>query len=243
MIQARFVNMQNRIQTFTLISTLCLSSAVADELPSWVARGPTMDSIYHYVVCSHDGLDPEDVKQVAESKCLAGAAKLGGVTVKVNVKTVQSLTGADASEVAEIQPLTRNVKCEWTDRYLEKVGQGYRVWLRCRVKKSAVISVSEQLTSDLSDGSPSSVSKSTSSAYKRAILTITTVPQVDRILVTGDAGERVIEVTSNVTRVELHEGDTKVVARKHKYRDASFELKTWRHGDALAQTLYLEQEM
>lgn len=72
---------------------------------------------------------------------------------------------------------------------------------------------------------------------------VTTVPQADRILVTGDAGERVIEVTSNVVRVELHEGDTKVVARKQKYKDAAFELNPWKHGDSLAQTLYLEQEM
>ncbi len=202
-----------------------------------------MDSTYHYVVCSHDGLDPEDVKQVAESKCLASAAKLGGVTVKITQKTVQSLTGADASEVAEIQPLERNISCEWTDRYLEKVGQGYRVWLRCRVKKTAVKVPSSSLSSGLSQGSIPSVPLSSSSAYKRGVLILTMVPQADRLLVIGSGGERVVEVSSNVVRVDLHEGDTQLIVRKQKYKDAAFELKPWKHGDSVAKTIYLEQEL
>jgi hypothetical protein len=209
--------MKNHLQTSTLISLSLLPVALAAEFLDWISRGPVMDSSYYYVACSHDGLDPEDVKQVAESKCLASAAKLGGVTVKLNMKTVQSLTGADASEIAEIQPLTKNVKCEWTDRYLEKVGQGYRVWLRCRVRKSSIISTTDQSNPGSSIGSSPDMPRSSSSVYMRAILTITTVPQADRLIGIGDAGERVIEVTSNVVRVELHEGDIKVIARRQKY--------------------------
>jgi hypothetical protein len=217
--------------------------AHAADLPNWVTKGPTMDSSYHYVVCSHDGLDPEDVKQLAESKCLASAAKLGGVTVKITQKTVQSLTGADASEVAEIQPLERNVNCEWTERYLEKVGQGFRVWLRCRVKKSSLLQSSNKPISGSPTESSPIMPSATTRKYQRGILMLTMVPQADRILVTGDAGERVIEVNSNVMRVELHEGDTKVSAKKQRYKEASFELKSWKHGDSISQTLYLEQEM
>lgn len=227
---------------FTLISILVAPLALASEIPAWITKSQMMDSTYHFVVCSHEGLDPEDVKQVAESKCLASAAKLGGVTVKITQKTVQSLTGADASEVAEIQPLERVVNCEWTDRFLEKVGQGFRVWLRCRVNKSSLKSSSKRSAHD-TPGSSSSIASSSPRRYQRGILTLTTVPQVDRVLVIGDGGERVIEVTSNVVRVELHEGDSKVVARKHKYRDASLELKSWKHGDSISQMLYLEQEI
>jgi hypothetical protein len=235
--------MKNQSLIFTLISFLAVPAVRAADLPAWITQGQTIDSTYFYVVCSHDGLDPEDVKQVAESKCLASAAKLGGVTVKVNTKTVQSLTGADSSEVAEIQPLTRNVKCEWIDRYLEKVEQGFRVWLRCRVKKSSVASTMDQTDPGSSiETSPNDPSPSLS-AYKRAILTVTMVPKADRLIVVGTAGERVIEVTSNVFRVELHEGDAKVTARKQKYQDASFNLKPWKHGDVLAHTIYFEEEM
>lgn len=202
-----------------------------------------MDSTYHFVVCSYDGLDPEDVKQVAESKCLASAAKLGGVNVKITQKTVQSLTGADSSEVAEIQPLERNIKCEWTERFLEKVGQGYRVWLRCRVKKSSLIVPLNKTTSGSQIESSPNIPSVTTRKYQRGILMLTMVPQADRILVIGDAGERVVEVTSNVMRVELHEGDTKVLVKKQRFKEASFELKSWKHGDSMSQTLYLEQEM
>lgn len=235
--------MQNQLLIFTLISFRVAWGSSAITLPTWVTAGPTMDSTYHYVVCSHDGMDPEDVKQVAESKCLASAAKLGGVTVKVNVKTVQSLTGADASEVAEIQPLVRDIRCEWTERFLEKVGEGYRVWLRCRIKKSEVTLALKQMKPGSSIEASTHKPSSISGAYKRAILTVTMVPQADKLIVVGTSGERVIEVTSNVVRVELHEGDTKVIARKHKYRELGFEIKPWKHGDALAQTIYLEQEM
>ncbi|MBS1959968.1 MAG: hypothetical protein JST80_10880 [Bdellovibrionales bacterium] len=194
-------------------------------------------------MCSHDGLDPEDVKQVAESKCLASAAKLGGVTVKVNQKTVQSLTGADASEVAEIQPLERQVKCEWTDRFLEKVGQGFRVWLRCRVKKSSVIQVSELLKPKEATESPLIDPSSSSRKYKRAILTLIMAPQADRVVIIGDGGERVIEVNSNTTKVELHEGDIKIRVRKHQYKDSEFELKPWKHGEAISKSIFLEKEL
>ena len=232
--------MLNRYLIFTLINLI--SSAWADSLPNWITHGQTMDSNYYYVVCSHDGLDPEEVKQIAESKCLASAAKLGGVTVKFNVKTVHILTGADASEVAEIQPLIQNVKCEWTERFLEKVGQGFRVWLQCKIKKSSTSTIKPSKLDDKTESS--SINPSSSPLqYKRAILTLTTVPQADRIAIIGESGERIIEVTSNVTKIELHEGDTKIVARKQKYMDSNFDVSSWKHGDSMAQTLYLKQEM
>jgi hypothetical protein len=230
-------------RSFILTSACLLTSAVAADLPKWATQGLTMDGTYHFVVCSADGLDPEDVKQVAESKCLASAAKLGGVTVKVNEKSVQSLTGADASEVAEILPLTKDVNCEWTDRYLERVGQGFRVWLRCRVKKSAIFPADQKSIDGRPIGKSPGAPNATLKKFKRAIMTVTTVPTVDRILVIGDGGERVIEVTSNVVRVELNEGDTRLVAKKQKYHDALFDLPRWKHGDSISKTIYMEQEL
>lgn len=230
-------------RSFILASTFLLTSAVAADLPRWATHGITMDGTYHFVVCSADGIDPEDVKQLAESKCLAGAAKIGGVTVKVSEKSVQSLTGADASEVAEILPLTKNINCEWTDRFLEKVGQGFRIWLRCRVKKSTVNPANQKSFHGRSIETTPEVTGVPLKKFKRAIMTVTTVPQCDRLIVIGDAGERVYEVTSNVVRLELHEGDTKVVARKQKYKDAALDLPIWKHGDAIPKTFYLEREL
>lgn len=234
--------MQNQILISILISSFA-SSSLAAELPNWITHGATIDSSFHYVICSHDGLDPEDVKQIAESKCLASAAKLGGVVVKVNQKTVQSLTGADASEVTEIQPLEKQVKCEWTDRFLEKVGQGFRVWLQCRVKKTSIVKVSvpskSKTTADPTLTNPISSSRQ----YKRAILTLAMAPQADRIVVIGDAGERIIEVTSNLTNVELHEGDLKIRVKKHLYKDSEFTLKQWKHGDKISKSVFFEKEI
>ncbi|MCX6123583.1 MAG: hypothetical protein NTV34_02360, partial [Proteobacteria bacterium] len=81
---------------FWLTSSVTIhATALASSTPSWIRGGSLSDSAHSYLVCSHDGIDPEEVKQVAESKCLASAAKLGVVTVVIREKTVQSLTGAD----------------------------------------------------------------------------------------------------------------------------------------------------
>jgi hypothetical protein len=232
--------MRNQSLIFILTSVLPLQLAQAAELPAWITGGATADSSYLYVVCSHDGLDPEDVRQVAESKCLASAAKLGGVTVTLHQKTVQSLTGADSSEVAEIEPLKKDIDCEWTNRFLERVGNGFRVWLRCRVKRGAVTFAP---THSGTQESPGPLTSSRPSAYKRAVLNLTTVPEADRILVGGQNGVRVLEVQSNMTSIELKEGDEYIVAEKQKYKDSRFDLKEWKHGDSLGQTLYLQPEM
>jgi hypothetical protein len=237
--------MQSLKLIYILASFLTVPSlAATEQVPSWISLGPVTDNQYQYVICSHDGLDPEDVKQVAEAKCLASAAKLGGVTVLITQKTVQSLMGADSSEVAEIQPLKRDVKCDWTDRYLEKIGEGFRVWLRCRVSRQALTNKENVLGGPtVPAGSRSSASSSAAIKYKRGILSLTMVPQADRAIVIGKNGERVIEVASNVVTIELKEGDEYVVLRKHKYKDARQELKKWKHGDSLNHTVYLEQEM
>ena len=213
---------------------------MAADLPSWVTKGTLSDASYFYVVCSHDGIDPEDVRQVAENKCLASAAKLGGVTVTIQQKTVQSLTGADSSEVAEIEPLKKSVNCEWTDQFLEKIGSGFRVWLRCKVKRNSVTLVPTQPgTQEL----PDPLVSTRPPMYKRAILHLTTVPQADKILVGGQNGTRVLEVQSNVVSIELKEGDEYVLAKKQKYKDVRIDLKEWKHGDSFGQTLYLQPEM
>ncbi|NUM87852.1 MAG: hypothetical protein HUU37_01485, partial [Bdellovibrionales bacterium] len=128
--------MRSQIPFFLLTSLLASSAAVSDSLPKWITGGSLEDASYRYIVCSQDGLDPEDIRQAAEAKCLSSAAKLNGVNITVKEKSVQSLTGVDASEVAEIEPKNKEAICTWTDRYLEKLASGYRIWLRCKVPKT-----------------------------------------------------------------------------------------------------------
>lgn len=236
--------MPNLKRIFLLINLMITTEvAVANDLPRWITQTSMSDSQFYYLTCSHDGLDPEDVRQIAENKCLASAAKLGGVEVTISQKTVQSLTGSDSSEVAEIQPLHRNISCEWTDRYLEKVGQGFRVWLRCRVSRQLVAQMNTNKSNDSLNGTPTKISKASISGYKRAIMTITTVPQSDRILVGGENGERVVEVSSNVVKVELKEGDEYILVKKQKFKDLRRNIAPWKHGDTVSQTFYLEEEL
>jgi len=195
------------------------------------------------VICSHDGIDPEEARQIAESKCLASAAKLGGVNVKVTQKTIQSLTGSDSSEVAEIQPLDVNIKCEWTDRFLEKIKDGFRVWLRCRLEKKTDNVVGRP---GLEDKLGKSESKELPKLlkYKRAIFNLATVPTADRLIILNGNGERsIIEVKSNVESIELKEGDLSIILRKQSFQEEKVELGKWENGDILSRTIYLKPEL
>lgn len=217
-------------------SSLFIAKASAGDLPAWIIKGPVSDSSFHYVVCSHDGIDPEEARQIAESKCLASAAKLGGVNVKITQKTVQSLTGSDSSEVAEIQPLEAKIKCEWTDRFLEKIKDGFRIWLRCKVARSSVAFQSPQ-------------SESTKSAdempprHAEATLVLTTVPRADRIIVVGAGGERVVEPTSNVVTILISGLDQKLEVKKSGYKSVTIDLpKDLSHGSKVQRDAVLNRE-
>jgi hypothetical protein len=203
-------------------------------MPIWITKGPVSDATYHYVICSHDGIDPEEARQIAESKCLASAAKLGGVNVKITQKTVQSLTGADSSEIAEIQPLEANIKCEWTDRFLEKIKDGFRIWLRCKVHKSSIsMKISDPETKKAVEVSPIQ--------HAEATLILTTIPQADRISVIGVGGERIIQPVSNIVNIKISNLDQKIEVSKIGYKRVTTELpKDFAHGSKIQKDVVLE---
>lgn len=213
-----------------------VAQAAPGDLPSWIIKGPVSDTSFHYVICSHDGIDPEEARQVAESKCLASAAKLGGVNVRLTQKTVQSLTGSDSSEVAEIQPLEAKIKCDWTDRFLEKIKDGFRVWLRCKIAKSSLIVTMQR--SETKDQV-----QERSARHAEATLVITTLPKADRVIVIGDGGERVIEPTSNIVTTTISNLDHKIEVTKVGYKRAVIALPPdLNHGDKIQRDALLEKE-
>jgi|GEM_PF-7118412 len=211
-----------------------------DILPVWISDSKLEDGSYNFVTCSHDDLDPDLAAQTAQGKCLAKAAQLRGVTLIVRGKTVQSLSGSDSGETAEMQPIQATVRCEFTDRFMQQLASGgFRIWLRCRAKKSEF---AERRELEL----PAGGTKGTSSAavqYKRASILVTSVPQAEKIIVAGDRGERVIDVETNPQSIELREGDTSFTLRLRKFKDAQFDLSNWGHGEVLnSKTIYMEQE-
>lgn len=226
-----------RVQILSfLASSIVAAQAAPGDLPLWIIKGPVSDTSFHYVVCSHDGIDPEEARQIAESKCLGSAAKLGGVNVRLTQKTVQSLTGSDSSEVAEIQPLEAKIKCEWTDRFLEKIKDGFRIWLRCRVAMSSMI-----VTLPQSETKDQVVQKS--NTHVEAMFLLSTVPKADRVIVIGEGGERVIEPTSNVVTTTITGLDEKIEIIKLGYRRTILMLpKGLKHGDRIQRDTVLEKE-
>ncbi len=216
-----------------ILSLINASTSFAGELPSWITNPRTSDSIYYYVQCSSEAIDPQDATSVAEGKCLSSASKLAGVTVTVNSKTILSLTGSDASDTVELTPIKKDVNCEWTNKYVEKLEatHSFRVWLECRVSKSSVNSSSGQ-------GVQESPIKRVNLAYKRAIITLIIVPRADVIIVGGSNGERAIEVNSNTQQIELTEYDEWIIAKKHGYKEVKKPV-SFQHGDMLSEKLTL----
>jgi hypothetical protein len=225
--------MYGHLLNFILISMVALGAG----LPVWVTRGPTSDGSFYFVICSADALDPQEAEQLAQSRCLAGAAKLSGVIVQIHSKTVESITGNDSSEVAEIQPINRPVQCLWTNRYLEQQGTGFRVWLRCSVSKKAVANAKDQTE-------PSEVDrddKVSLPSFKKGIVIAISAPPSELYAIGGDRGERIINPIGNPTNLEIKEGDLWIVAKKHGYHDNKIMLSPWQNGDVLNLNFQLER--
>src|SRR6185312_7129307 len=172
----RSVELGMRKLIFTLINLFAVLAHA--ELPQWVTSGTPPDAAHAYVVCSAEGLDPQNIQQIAENNCLASAAKLPGVTVTIKQKTVQSLSGVDSNEVAQITPLQATVKCEWTHRHLESIGTAFRLFLECQVDKKS-LSVHSLKSEEQVDQSRSSAGPA------NALLTVATTPRADVIAISG----------------------------------------------------------
>lgn len=226
--------MRSRVLIF-ILSNLAYSPAMA-ELPAWVKSGSASIDGHPVVLCSHEALDPQQAQEIAESKCLASAARANGVTVTVHIRTVQSLSGSDASETASIKPINALVKCSWTNRYLEELNTGYRVWLQCKIE-------SIETNESRSPRSPAATNvKPAALPYKRGILYVTTVPKADKIIVLNkESGERVIDPSSNAGRIELREGDTAFTVRKSGYLDNTQQIPFWSHGKTVTVTVELAE--
>lgn len=218
---------------YVLISALFLT-AHAGKLPEWVTAGSTKDSKGgSLIICSQEALDPEQARQLAENRCLVSAAKLNGVVIKIQDRVVTSLSGSDSNESAEMKPVVANVKCDWTRRFLEPLEAGYRVWLECRVARSEDVS-----STTVDNPSP----PRSSLPYARGILTLSTLPQPDVIIISGVNGERAVDVTSNAQVIEVREGEREVILRKLKYKELRAPIPTFRHGDVLPMSLTLQRE-
>lgn len=229
-----------RTLSFILIET-SISFAFAGELPGWIVSGPTSDERNMYFVCSDEGIEPQALQEIVEAKCIASAARAGGVTITSKTKTVQSLAGNDSNDVVEVTPIRKSVKCEFTDRFLEVLGtHSFRLWLRCRTGRVTAKEVSEFGAAVTSKADATSIAKQ--KTFKRGLLTVTSVPEAEKIIVLGQGTERAVDVTSNVQVIELHEGDEAVLVRKLGYRDSRQELGEWKNASAMTLNFKLERE-
>lgn len=219
--------------SFILISFFVYSAQ--GELPKWITSGSAPDTEYAYVVCSAEGLDPQNIQQTAENNCMASAAKLQGVKVTVSEKTVQGVAGVDSSKVAQIAPIQSIVKCEWSHRYLESIGTSFRLWLECRIERKSVSM--QQLNSE-----EKVIKNQSSVAHAKALITLVTVPRADVIAILGDDGERVINPTSNSSIIEIHSGDEAIEIRKIGYKSQKKPLPNFVQGDSLTLSFQLERD-
>ncbi len=147
-----------------------------------------------------------------------------------------SLTGSDSSEVAEIQPIEAKIKCEWTDRFLERVKDGFRVWLRCKITRASI-------TQGVSLQSQAKNVKVAARKHAEATLILSVIPQADRIIVVGIDGERVIEPGSNVINILISSLDQNIEIKKAGYKTSTIDLpKNLSHGSKIQKDIVLERK-
>lgn len=208
-----------------------INFAYSSELPNWIINGSMSDGTHNYVVCSSDGLDPEEIKIEAEGRCLNDAAKLNGVRIKTIQKTIQTLDGTHVSEVVEVEPLNKEVKCEWTDRFLESIGKGYRIWLRCKIKKNILSKDIKSIDEDQSYKK---------NKHHKFSITILTIPKADEIIISGNYGNRLIATNSNVVYLDLSRDDNAIFIKKIKYK--THELSVASLCCSASKTVILQRE-
>lgn len=217
-----------------LIFYLFTSFVKASDLPIWIRQGELSGQGSSYVICSHEAIDPEKARAIAEDKCLESAVKSEGVEFVLDSKTILTTVDSEQSDIYEVSPLNTKVKCQWTHHFLEKLDHSFRVWLRCRVTlldKLKVINKSQ------TEGSRAIKSASGGS------LRISVVPRPDFIQVyNATKGIRHVQVSGNDLLVELKSGDVKLLLRKIGYRDFVVDLSEFKRESVEFMGIVLSRE-
>jgi len=222
---------------FTLYGCSSAQKPISQDtelLPLWVRSSNDA----RIIICNADDLDPQRAQELAENRCLSSAAKSQGVNIKLQSKTVDSLSGADSGETAEIEPLNSKVQCDYVNRYLEKVGHSFRVWLKCRIKTIESNVISSQNKTTLSETADLHSLK-----YKRGTLVLATTPKAEVIIVNGKRGERAIRIQKNVEKIELKEGDETIEVKRQGYTPLTINIGHWEHGDSISKSMTLTREL
>jgi hypothetical protein len=221
-----------------LVLTGCAGTKVRPSLPDWVVG---LEPTPNAVICSHEHMDPQKALELAEASCLASAAKLGGVSIKVDSSTADSLTGADSSELIESQALSDSATCIWTRRFLEVQENGrYRQWLECRYERRVGKSLVEP-ENRTSSPEVDPIFQSTASSMK-AIVYLTTIPPADSIRIGGGVLVRVINPFSNPEAIQLRSGDKWIEVRRHRFAPVRLDLGEWDDGQIFSVALMLDQK-
>lgn len=227
-----------------LLSSILFSislSVFAQELPRWITDTSLDDGEHGYVICSHESLDPEKAKILAEDKCLSSALKGLGVELDVKSKTVQSLTGSDASEIVETTSLKKTIKCDWQNQYIERNKDSYRVWLKCKYSKNPKNSTS----STLGQKEPvEEIKIKYYGAQSNATINIFTAPVADKILIKNvHSGERVFESPTQNMTIDLKAGDDQVILEKLAYKNYIINIKDAKDGDVIVKSIIFEKDI
>lgn len=227
-----------RILTFFTAATMLQGCSHAPSartsLPGWIVS----QSSNSLVVCSAEGIDPQQLQELSEAKCLASAAKSKGVDLLLKQKTLQSLSGSDSGEVMEVSPINGRVRCDFKYRHLEELRSGgFRLWLGCVPGSIEVMHQAEVGLEGSHTPDPAKI------GYKRGTLRLTCSPAPDKIIVGGSRGERVAEGGSTLTTVELREGDEWIDVRKQRYHSRRLLVGAWEHGGSLSEAILLEPEI
>lgn len=227
-----------KLSSFLFLISLSVN---AMDLPLWITDTSLGDSENGYTICSHESLDPEKAKILAEDKCLSSALKGLGVELNVKSKTVQSLTGSDSSEVVEATSIKKKIKCDWMNQFIEKVDNSYRVWLKCKYSKKVFVNEGIGGSGDIKQNEDVIKPKA---AESNSVLSIFTAPIADKIIIKNlDSGERVLESPIQKMTIDLKAGDQQVILKKLSYKNYIIEVSEAKDGDIIVKSVIFEKEI
>lgn len=128
---------------FIIFISVSLNAQCESKLPVWISNQKLSDEKYRYVVCSNDNENPERAKKRAELECLANIMKLSGSRTISSEKMELNLNENVYESKITSEGVEGNVRCEFTDMFTQNLESGYRVWLKCKIKKKELVQYSK----------------------------------------------------------------------------------------------------
>ena len=210
-----------------------LASSANAKIPSWAQKNTiTKDRNILSVVCNGTGPSVEISRKDALSSCKSSASQYLNKKTQIKTLSVQTEKSVGFHEEITENSEILNLSCiPQNDEILVSDSGSYETWLKCKFDLTDVkilpiehsLSIENKTDTELSSLRPLvRIVKQSDDIVK--ILTISSVPKCDSIIIKGQKS-RTILCRTNPQLLELQDGDKNLIVRAKNYLPKTLNIK------------------